>query len=152
MQRHTYQDFTDVLVLARIMPSSNGRRSMTTVFSAAMEFYTLQVLFACLCPGDQESECLDSALSQILNIAYKVIGEDQQLSFRSFWPLSVALLTSRDQIHQEWLRRQLKQASILCSAFSVFEPALNDSGVLANLLLPSGARMTNRTPCGSEIV
>jgi hypothetical protein len=113
------QDFYDVLVLARTTPNSGGRRVIWTVYHAALDYYAVKVLFSCLEPGDAFPSWLESTLANIISIAYKAIGEDPRQGYRFAWPLSMALLKTRDPVHRDWIRTQVGKARGLFSTLGV---------------------------------
>ncbi|KAH6884569.1 hypothetical protein B0T10DRAFT_608870 [Thelonectria olida] len=120
-------EFTDILLLAKMAPNSLGKRLMWTVYSSTLDFHALQVLYSYLYPGEERQPHADSTLTHILAIASKALGEDARQIYRFMWALSVALTLckSEDQDHegQEWLTTQLDRARVLMPNFGV--PGLN---------------------------
>jgi len=113
---------------------------MWTVYHAALEFYALQVLYSCLDPSDHSPPWLNTVLSQVGSIAYKAIGEDARQLYRLVWPLSITLLRTRDLIHRDWLKDQLRKANTLLPNFGLPGPALDGQGLLGRLILESHQR------------
>ncbi|KAH8685085.1 hypothetical protein BGZ61DRAFT_423526 [Ilyonectria robusta] len=112
-------EFADILILAKSIPDSGGKRLIWTVYSAALDYHALQVLFACLFPRDESRFQLDAALSQILAIASKALGEDPRQIYRFMWSLSVALCKTQGHNNQHWLTAQLDRARVLMPNFDV---------------------------------
>ncbi|KAH7129207.1 hypothetical protein EDB81DRAFT_139836 [Dactylonectria macrodidyma] len=112
-------EFADILILAKAMPDSGGKRLMWTVYSAALDHHALQVLFTCLYPRDESRSRLDTALSQMLSIASKALGEDPRQIYRFMWSLSVALCKTQGHSDQHWLAAQLDRARVLMPNFDV---------------------------------
>lgn len=105
--------------MAKAIPDSGGKRLIWTVYSAALDYHALQVLFACLFPRDESRFQLDAALSQILAIASKALGEDPRQIYRFMWSLSVALCKTQGHNNQHWLTAQLDRARVLMPNFDV---------------------------------
>ncbi|KAH7139888.1 hypothetical protein B0J13DRAFT_68774 [Dactylonectria estremocensis] len=118
-------EFADILILAKAMPDSGGKRLMWTVYSAALDYHALQVLFACLYPRNESRSRLDTALSQMLAIASKALGEDPRQIYRFMWSLSVALCKTQGHSDQHWLAAQLDRAHVLMPNFDVADFILN---------------------------
>lgn len=113
------KEFTDILLLARQVTSSGGKRLMWTVYSAFLDFHALQVLYSCL-HVDQESQSrMDSSLTQILRIASKALREDSRQTYRLMWSLSVALCKTQGHPDHMWLSAQLAKARVLLPNFGV---------------------------------
>ncbi|KAI8653807.1 Zn(2)-C6 fungal-type domain-containing protein [Fusarium sp. Ph1] len=112
-------EFADILLLARQVPNSGGKRLMWTVYSAFLDFHALQVLYSCL-HVDQESQSrMDSSLTQILRIASKALREDPRQTYRLMWSLSVALCKTQGHPDHMWLSAQLAKARVLLPNFGV---------------------------------
>ncbi|KAF7555909.1 hypothetical protein G7Z17_g1832 [Cylindrodendrum hubeiense] len=114
-----YAEFADILILAKSTPSSGGKRLIWTVYSAALDYHALQMLFACLYPRDESRIQLDAALSQILAIASKALGEDPLQIYRFIWSLSIAFSKTHGHSGQHWLAAQLDRARVLMPNFDV---------------------------------
>ncbi|KAM5343627.1 hypothetical protein ACJ41O_012164 [Fusarium nematophilum] len=112
-------EFADILVLAKLVPDSGGKRLMWTVYSAALDFHALQALYLCLHPGDESQSQLESSLVQIFAIASKALGEDPRQIYRFMWSLSVALCQTQGHTDTHWLSAQLDRARVLLPNFGV---------------------------------
>jgi hypothetical protein len=87
---------------------------MWTIYHAALEYYAIQILFSCLDDSkDTFPSWLDTALTDLLGIAYKALGENPVMVYRYAWPLTVASIRIRDPIHRDWVAAQVKRASVL---------------------------------------
>ncbi|RTE82377.1 hypothetical protein BHE90_003045 [Fusarium euwallaceae] len=112
-------EFADILLLAKQVTSSGGKRLMWTVYSAFLDFHALQVLYSCL-HVDQESQSrMDSSLTQILRIASKALREDSRQIYRLMWSLSVALCKTQGHPDHPWLSSHLAKARVLLPNFGV---------------------------------
>ena len=108
-----------MLILAKTILNSGGRRVIWTVYHAALDYHALKVLFSCLDPVDSFPSWLESTLADIISIAYKAVGEDPRQGYRFAWPLSMALLKTRDPIHRDWIRTEVGKARVLFSTLGV---------------------------------
>ncbi|KAK7413284.1 hypothetical protein QQX98_007872 [Neonectria punicea] len=112
-------EFADILLLAKLVPDTGGKRLMWTVYSAALDFHALKILYLCLYPAEESPDAMDSALSLILTIASKALGEDARQIYRFMWSLSVALCKIQGHSDQHWLSVQLSRAHVLLANFGV---------------------------------
>lgn len=108
-----------MLVLAKTIPNSGGRRVIWTVYHAALDYHAVKLLFSCLDLEDSFPSWLESTLANIISIAYKAVGEDPRQGYRFAWPLSMALVKTRDPIHRDWIRTQVGKARGLFSTLGV---------------------------------
>ncbi|KPM45235.1 hypothetical protein AK830_g1343 [Neonectria ditissima] len=111
-------EFADILLLAKMVPDSGGKRLMWTVYSAALDFHALQILCLSLYPREDARAVQDSALSQMLAIASKALGEDARQICRFMWSLSIALCKIQGRNDQHWLSVHLDRARVLFANFS----------------------------------
>lgn len=107
------KEFADVLILARLTADSGGKRLMWTVYSGAVNFHALLIVYSSLCPSQESRSQLDSALTEIFAIASKAIGEDERQIYRGMWALSVALHKTNGCGNQHWLSKQLDRARVM---------------------------------------
>ena len=114
--------------------SSVGRRVVHTVYHAALEYYAVRVLFSCIpttC-GDppqtihQPPAWLDASLNSLIGIVYKSLAENQELMYRYAWPLYIALRTSTDPIHREWLHEQVGRVGVLLRNMSMHDSVFDE--------------------------
>ncbi|KAJ3510427.1 hypothetical protein NM208_g15530 [Fusarium decemcellulare] len=110
-------EFADILLLAKLVPDSGGKRLIWTVYAATLDFYALQVLYSSQYPGPEAQSRLNLILPQIVAIASKGLKEDPRQIYRFMWSLSVALFKSQDQSDQQWLSAQLEKARVLLPNF-----------------------------------
>jgi hypothetical protein len=104
------QVFADVITMARIATHSGGRRVMWTIYHGVLEYHAVRVLFSCLGNQDTFPSWLDTTLTDLLGIAYKSLGENPIMVYRYAWPLTVAMLRTRDPIHKGWISSQVRRA------------------------------------------
>lgn len=109
------QQYSDLLILAKMIQRSEGRRVIWTVYHACLDYYALRVFFTCIGCQDSPTTWLDETLTELLSIAFKAMDENPQQIYRYAWPLTVALLKVRDPIHREWIRSQVDKAGVLFS-------------------------------------
>ncbi|KAI1609279.1 hypothetical protein EDD37DRAFT_165553 [Exophiala viscosa] len=82
---------------------------------------------------------LDATLADLLDIAHKSLAEDPSLVYRYTGPLSVALLTTKDAIHREWIRSHLLRAQALFPDPGGLPPRLLEGGQNHELAMPMSA-------------
>jgi hypothetical protein len=86
------------------------------VYHGVLDYLAIQVLFSCLDDDDDDApDWLNTAITELLAIAHKCLGENPQQLYRCVWPLAVAALKVRDPIHADWIRGQLNRARVLFS-------------------------------------
>jgi len=113
--------------MAKLTTSSGGRRLIWTVYHAALSFYAVQVFYSCIDGQESYPSWLDTALTELLTIAYKAIEESPGQVYRLAWPLTIALVKTRDPIHREWILTQVRRANILIGNLGIPEKLLNEN-------------------------
>ncbi|EXJ79542.1 hypothetical protein A1O3_07821 [Capronia epimyces CBS 606.96] len=139
------QVFADVITMARIATHSGGRRVMWTVYHSALEYYAVRVLFSCLSSSKKPEHgnshepefpsWLDTTLTDLLGIAYKSLGENPLMVYRFAWPLTVAMLRTRDPIHKDWISSQVRRAHALVGSLGIPTHLLQDMSTSPGALL-----------------
>ncbi|THC99601.1 hypothetical protein EYZ11_000868 [Aspergillus tanneri] len=122
-RQHSFSDEFDILLsFAKAAPSyeiaGEGRRVMETVYWSSMNYYSTIVYFH-LCFMDvlkEQPQCLppqilslDEAASLVLELALKLHRSRPRAMIRTFWPLFIAGIATRDQIYKDWVSTRLRE-------------------------------------------
>ncbi|KAA8643334.1 uncharacterized protein ATNIH1004_010101 [Aspergillus tanneri] len=116
------KEFDILLSFAKAAPSyeiaGEGRRVMETVYWSSMNYYSTIVYFH-LCFMDvlkEQPQCLppqilslDEAASLVLELALKLHRSRPRAMIRTFWPLFIAGIATRDQIYKDWVSTRLRE-------------------------------------------
>lgn len=113
------------MLLAQRTRDSAGKRLFGTIYSAALDFLALKVLYLRMCPFQGPHETSDLAALHIVTIADKALEEDPRKVYRFMWAISVALYESQNDGVNTRLISHLRRAQILLPKLGI-----NTSGLV----------------------